>query len=370
MASLRRERNAPRPGRAPRTMCTARAPCAHGISASTVRSFARGTGRPRRWRCMARSERDRHGPTRRTSCSSRRLSVRHTAVAPPPGAFRGMARTWFPPRREGACRSECTGRPRSAPSGAACSWPGRCAAWPPRWPRRISARLPCRPRISRGPRRGAAPGTARRMNAVPRRAPCRSACKCPRPGARPARGGSVRVRTRARGPGLAAAFPGRAASHHGRGSRGCASRRMNRRPSARAPAEPCRSAGTGQRPCGRQCVCGTVRGRRRGQPRDRRKPWQTSLGAGSEWADARPSRGRPVVRGAGRQPRCLRSQNRPVATLPHACRPPRGPQSAHRRAHRHRPVVLGVVQSRQGAEGRAEMTPAGGRARGAGQRER
>ena len=57
---------------------------------------------------------------------------------------------------------------------------------------------------------------------------------------------------------------------------------------------------------------------------DRRKPCQTSLGAGSEWADPRPAaQGRPDVRGAGRQPRCLRSQRRPVATVPHACRPAR-----------------------------------------------
>ena len=35
-----------------------------------------------------------------------------------------------------------------------------------------------------------------------------------------------------------------------------------------------------------------------------------------------------------------------------------GRKSAHRRAHRHRPVVRGVVQGRQGAQGRAELTAA------------
>ena len=35
---------------------------------------------------------------------------------------------------------------------------------------------------------------------------------------------------------------------------------------------------------------------------------------------------------------------------------PRGPESAHRRAHRHRPVGIGVLQVRQGAEGRTELT--------------
>ena len=38
---------------------------------------------------------------------------------------------------------------------------------------------------------------------------------------------------------------------------------------------------------------------------------------------------------------------------------PRGPQPAHRRARRHRPIFRGVVQGREGAEGRAEFTGAG-----------
>ena len=131
-----------------------------------VRSFARGNGRPRRWRCMARSARGRHGPARRTACSSRRLCARHTAAAPPPGAFRGMARTWFPPRREGACRSECRGRPRSALSGAACSWPGRCAVSLRCPPLRTSTRQPCRPGSAPGQTPGAPRDKARRTRPV------------------------------------------------------------------------------------------------------------------------------------------------------------------------------------------------------------
>ena len=35
---------------------------------------------------------------------------------------------WFPLLREGGCRIVCRARPRRAPSGGVCSWPGRRAA--------------------------------------------------------------------------------------------------------------------------------------------------------------------------------------------------------------------------------------------------
>ena len=185
---------------------------------------------------------------------------------------RGTACRWFPPRRERACRTECRARLRPAVSGGVCSWRVRRGAGQPGPPLRRACRRPSRRRNSRGPRRAASPGTARRTSGRP--PPGRSRIEYtdpPRSAPRP-RGGTVRAHRPSPWPRPAWAGRRRAAARRGRGMLGWISRRMGRRPTAPARARAFHSAGTARRRPVPGCACDAARGPSRERRRRPRRP--------------------------------------------------------------------------------------------------
>jgi len=243
-----------------------------------------GTWRLPRSRRKARSATGRRGPGRRSGCSARRPCVRRIAGAPPPAASRGKARRSFHPRRAGACRIGCTGRPHCALSGAVCSWRGRSSVWRPGPRRRRASRQPCPPRISRGPPPAFSQGTAHRTNGPPPPGACRTGCKRLRRDARPFPCATAHAHSCGRGRGRGEVFPPPAAGRLSLGWQHFAFRRNRRTPCAPARAAGLRTAGRARRRCALRCACETARGRAACELRDRRRPRPFSLSiSGSGW---------------------------------------------------------------------------------------
>ena len=319
------------PGRGLRTPCKGRGPSWWHTVFGCVRFSGRAGGWPARSRCRVRSASGRRTPARRTGCSSRRPSARRISAFRPPGACRGKAGRWFPRRREGACRSGCRARPRRAPAGGVCSWRGRRAAWPPGPHRHRAARPPCRQRSGRGRRCGVSPDTARTTSAPGPPDAFRTGCSSPGRRASPSRGGRARVHIPVPERGRVAAYQRRAAGRRGRGRRGCTFRRTARRSTARAPGGGLRISDKDRQPCAPPRGAESARGpspcRLPGPCMPRLAPSRVRRSGGCprrRIAGGTPSKDAPD-RGPGQaaQPRCLRSQKRPRATLPHACLPPR-----------------------------------------------